>query len=312
MMLSLYKLCRLSRGFQSVFSNKSNPLKIIIDINHPSLNAQNCLFQFKLCSTVVNKEEVIPLEEMSNFISTHKNFKTENLNLVMQAISKHKDLGKGLPEYIKLTDVRDILECETPSQRSGYLFYLFKKEQIKLKSKEKKLKEKMERERRRVEILENNNAKNNEHIQYGLGKNTLVLRTLRRSVMRYYDVRLANVALFGQKIVIDLGYDKLMIKKEKKACTAQIRLLYSVNRLSHDPYDLFICNASPENRCVEYLRYEMPNLDESFATLTGQSYLDLFPKENLVYLSPHASEVLTTYDPKAVYIIGIFCLFFYC
>lgn len=307
-MLSFLKLCRLSRDLKLIFSNKSDLMKININVNYPNLNAQNGLFQIKLYSTEVNKEEVIPLEEISNVVSTYKNFNSEGLNPLIEVINKHKAHRKGLPEYIKLTDVRDILECKTPSSRSSYLTYLFKKEQIKLKSKEKKLKEKIARERRYMEMLEND--KKNNHIQYGLGRNTLILRTLRRSVMRYYEKRLANAALFGQKIVIDLGYDKLMSKKEKKACVSQIRLLYSCNRLSHDPYDLYICNATSENRCVEYLRYEMPNVDESFATLTGQSYLDLFPKDNLVYLSPHASEVLTTYDPKAVYIIGIFCLCF--
>lgn len=34
------------------------------------------------------------------------------------------------------------------------------------------------------------------------------------------------------------------------------------------------------------------------------SYLDLFPKQNLVYLTPHCREELTTYDHDAIYIIG--------
>lgn len=34
------------------------------------------------------------------------------------------------------------------------------------------------------------------------------------------------------------------------------------------------------------------------------SYLDLFPKEQLVYLTPHCREELRTYDHDAIYIIG--------
>lgn len=35
-----------------------------------------------------------------------------------------------------------------------------------------------------------------------------------------------------------------------------------------------------------------------------ESYLDLFPKERLVYLTPHCHNDLTTYNPDDIYIIG--------
>ena len=38
--------------------------------------------------------------------------------------------------------------------------------------------------------------------------------------------------------------------------------------------------------------------------LFGKSYLDLFPKEDLVYLTPNAPDFMTEYDPHKIYIIG--------
>lgn len=35
-----------------------------------------------------------------------------------------------------------------------------------------------------------------------------------------------------------------------------------------------------------------------------KSYLDIFPKEQLVYLTPHCKEQMSTYDHNAIYIIG--------
>ena len=35
-----------------------------------------------------------------------------------------------------------------------------------------------------------------------------------------------------------------------------------------------------------------------------KSYLDIFPKEQLVYLTPHCREQMSTYDHNAIYIIG--------
>ncbi len=37
---------------------------------------------------------------------------------------------------------------------------------------------------------------------------------------------------------------------------------------------------------------------------TPRSYMDVFPKEKLVYLSPNATIPMTDYDPNKVYIIG--------
>lgn len=38
--------------------------------------------------------------------------------------------------------------------------------------------------------------------------------------------------------------------------------------------------------------------------LNESSYLDLFPKDQLIYLTPHCREEMTTYDKNAIYIIG--------
>lgn len=35
-----------------------------------------------------------------------------------------------------------------------------------------------------------------------------------------------------------------------------------------------------------------------------KSYLNVFPKNQLVYLTPHSPEVMTNYDHDAIYIIG--------
>lgn len=39
-------------------------------------------------------------------------------------------------------------------------------------------------------------------------------------------------------------------------------------------------------------------------TVTPKSYLDLFPREKIVYLSPHSKKDLIEYDHDAIYIIG--------
>lgn len=252
-------------------------------------------------STLADDNKSVLLHEISNLNCNDEKLDVDKIATLVEDIQKAKIMGKCLPQYIKIDDLRDLLDSETRGQKYSFLRHLFIKEIRKLKGIEKTARKKIEQENE----CDKKSVKT-AHIEYGLGKNTMLLRTFKRNLYKYYSKRLANAALFGPKIVIDFGYDKFMTIKEKRACTSQIRLLYAFNMFEREPYDLYLCNANPESRCVQYLRREMPNIDDSFVTVTDKSYLDLFPKENLVYLSPHAPEDLATYDHKAIYIIGGF------
>ena len=80
-------------------------------------------------------------------------------------------------------------------------------------------------------------------------------------------------------------------------------LKYSPNEL---PFTLNICNAKEEQKTLKFLSFLFPDLfsHNSYVNITDKSYLDLFAKKDLIYLSPHAQHVLTDYEPTAVYIIG--------
>lgn len=269
--------------------------------NFQLLNHKSSIIQHNLCSTNAKEDKLISLDEINTFELSHLNCDKEKLSQIIHEILDRKREGKKIPRYVKQREFKDLIECESFNQRKKYLKYLFKKEMIKQNETEKKLQKKAELQSKIPKSLPETN-----HIQYGLGKNSMVLRTWKRSFLKFYDKRMANSVLFGQKIVIDLGYDKYMTNKERKGCASQVRLLYNSNKLSPDPFDLYFCNANPNSRCVQYLYELIPRLKESLVTQTEKSYLDFFPKEDLVYLSPHATETLKTYDHKAVYIIGNF------
>jgi len=54
--------------------------------------------------------------------------------------------------------------------------------------------------------------------------------------------------------------------------------------------------------CFFYIRYV--NRDVVPVTVTEKSYLDLYPKKDLVYLSPDARETLSHFDANKIYILG--------
>lgn len=73
-----------------------------------------------------------------------------------------------------------------------------------------------------------------------------------------------------------------------------------------DPFDLHLCNANKEGVLMKHLYKLMPTIYEPSFPLNihEDSYLKIFPKEQLLYLTPHCREEMTEYDPDLVYIIG--------
>ncbi|PRD26461.1 UNVERIFIED_CONTAM: trmt10c [Trichonephila clavipes] len=224
----------------------------------------------------------------------------ENNDKIISEIEFAISNKKRIPEYITADQIQALCNLESRTQRFEYLKFLFKKEMCKIADAEKKEKKKKERKLRLLEMLNNSE---NSHIDYGLGRNSLLLSVRTHSTKKFYQKKLANAILFGEKIVLDLGYESYMTEKEKKACVSQLKLIYSVNRKSRDPYDLYFCNAMLSSNYIQYLKKCMPKFSDSLISLTDKSYMDLFPKEKLVYLSPHAKETLKEYDHNAIYII---------
>lgn len=111
---------------------------------------------------------------------------------------------------------------------------------------------------------------------------------------------------FGQKIIFDCSYDQYMTRREANSAAKQLMISFADNRRHKDPFDLHFCNVNFNGETFNGLQRYIPNLrSPTFPTnLCEGSYLDLFPKEKLVYLTPHCRNDLTDYDPDSIYIIG--------
>ncbi|KAF0716591.1 Aste57867_2769 [Aphanomyces stellatus] len=114
--------------------------------------------------------------------------------------------------------------------------------------------------------------------------------------------RLANAPEKGQRIAIDCGYDEIMSNKEVNSLSKQIKFCYGVVKRMENPFSLTVTN------CTEGSRIEAA-LDRFSAKkwpimLKPESVGDLFPAEDLVFLTPDATTLLDTVDPSKVYVIG--------
>lgn len=149
------------------------------------------------------------------------------------------------------------------------------------------------------------NESNNDNV-YGLNRCTFFYRIRDATINQYYNYKLISAMLHEPKVIFDLAYEKYMSPFEQQNCAKQLLLSFSFNRAHDDPFDLHFCNINKAGLIMKSLHKTMPNIyDLDFPiNLTEKSYLDLYDKEQLVYLSPHTNNIMREFDPNLVYIIG--------
>lgn len=113
---------------------------------------------------------------------------------------------------------------------------------------------------------------------------------------------------FGLKLVFDCSYDEYMSIGEAKDTGKQLSLCFASNRKHKRPYDLHLCNIRSDGPTMQTLHKFIPTMyDKAFPlNLHEKCYTEVFPKEKLVYLTPHADETLDEFNPHDIYIIGSF------
>ncbi|GFG39653.1 hypothetical protein Cfor_02960 [Coptotermes formosanus] len=223
----------------------------------------------------------------------------KKLKILFLEVEVLRQSGHRVPENIKLRQWKELLTMETRTGRRKYLSYIFGVE----KSQENRKKKKAELKQQRgddIKVPENN------HLIYGLGHNTMLLRVYDSTINHFYNSKLIQAMQFGQKLVLDCSYDSHMTVREAMNCGKQLTYTFSDNRSHDSPFDLYLCNARREGNTMKQFVKSIPTLyDPDFPiNITEKHYLELFPKENIVYLTPHCREEMREFDHDAIYIIG--------
>lgn len=102
-------------------------------------------------------------------------------------------------------------------------------------------------------------------------------------------------------IVIDLSFDNLMSEKNRFKVIKQILRCYSINRRSETPIQFSITSFGERTR-TEIARHNgYENWDVEFYE---KSYLDVYPKDKLVYLTSDSENVIEEFENDTYYVIG--------
>lgn len=114
--------------------------------------------------------------------------------------------------------------------------------------------------------------------------------------------KLTEEDLANQKIVLDVSFDAEMNEKEVRSLVSQITQLYGKNRIVEHPLRIYLTDFGGKLKTNLEALNGFPNWKG--ITSDARSYMDMFPKERLVYLSAESEESLTELNEDDVYIIG--------
>lgn len=224
--------------------------------------------------------------------------------ILLEYVSCRDTVGR-VPSVLTVADMTELLRMRSQIQRTRYFNYLFKTEMAIIADKRRKEKRRLERlaakEEKLKKAMEDGSI---HHIQYGID-NTLFLFIRDQTMNSFYNYRQAYAAMFGQTLVFDLDYEQEMTRRELINAADQLQEVYAANRANSDPFNLVFCNLKEEGDYRKQLHKAMGHLGRPgcLVTVTEKSYLDLYPKEKLVYLTPDARQPLR-YSDDAIYIIG--------
>ena len=166
--------------------------------------------------------------------------------------------------------------------------------------KEQKRQEKEKREKRVLD-LENHP----EVITNYPGRDTYLKRINNTELRRFHRSKVLSSILTDEpSIVFDFRFTSMHTRIEQiKSLYRQYINIISANRISELPFQIHFCNYDLDTefhkRYGNFLEY-----DSNLIFETQKSYLDIFPKNKLVYLSRDAKYKMTKYDPDKVYIVG--------
>ncbi|XP_014254239.1 mitochondrial ribonuclease P protein 1 homolog [Cimex lectularius] len=261
------------------------------------LTISNCINSRGFCTNAdVNNYENVDYEGITK---GDENLK-KNLKVIMLEFELLRQESNKVPSLMTNERWSELLNAKSKRQRIKQINFWWVNEKKKENDKKKKEEKKAKWLATQPEIEENT------HIKYGFGGSNIFLRIYESTMDRWNNAKLIEAMMFGQEIIIDCGYDQHMNNREAANCAKQLLILFSENRRHKSPFSLHFVNVDRDGYMMTRFAKQIPILynDDFPINISTKSYLDMFPKEKLVYLTPHCREELTTYNHDDIYIIG--------
>ncbi|XP_016415476.1 tRNA methyltransferase 10 homolog B [Sinocyclocheilus rhinocerous] len=116
--------------------------------------------------------------------------------------------------------------------------------------------------------------------------------------------RLEEARGAGLRLCVDLSTTDCLSSKEICRLACQIRRLYGCNKKALQPFRVFLTELKEDS----LLYKECVRMNDGFLNylidVTEESWFHLFPSEDVIYLTPDASEALEYVEEDKAYILG--------
>lgn len=105
------------------------------------------------------------------------------------------------------------------------------------------------------------------------------------------------------KVAIDMSFDSYMTDKDLRKALHQLQYCYATNRRAFNPLQLYITSFSGRG-LVELCNKTGSNCSNWDVHIMQENYIDLFGKDNVMYLTSESPNVLMSLNTNVAYIIG--------
>ena len=216
-----------------------------------------------------------------------------------------RESGERVPDEVPEEYWSTLISTPLLNNRKSIYNYLFLREV----SKRKRATEKIAIQERRIQSA----ARHVELAAAGLPKTNYpgyksIFRQLTGGQTERYlrDCKLITQARLGEHVLIDCGFEVEHARSRYiSKLVDQLEFFFAQIHQYHSPSFVTLCNFATDGQIQEeFARRHSQNRCITCFETTEANYLDLFDRQQLIYLSPHSPYEMSEYNHNAVYIVG--------
>ncbi|CAF3498975.1 unnamed protein product [Rotaria sordida] len=239
------------------------------------------------------------LRNRKNFVDLSEEQRRRVIEIEIQTL---RESGERVPEIIPDERWADLLNLPLLESRKKFYGYLFLRELgRKRRAATVALNDirRSESAKRRAELLSDGKPPTNYP-----GYSSIFRHIGRHHEKLLREQILLAPARLGEMLVIDCGFEQEHVREYYLSnLVDQIQYVFADITRYHSPSFVYLCNLSHHGRLeAEFTR--RASLENMCFEFTELNYLDIFPHDKLIYLSPDSNVEMTSFDHDAIYIIG--------
>ncbi|XP_033647902.1 tRNA methyltransferase 10 homolog C-like [Asterias rubens] len=253
------------------------------------------------CSTVAGHLETDSIENTDDdkctVVNDQKNGESAQMQAARLDLEMMRNAGRLVPEKISDADLEYYSSMSSKNSRKRFAVFLARKEQTRLREKEKRRKLREERE---LEFPTQEPDLSEPML------NRILVRLQPNNMLQFENWRLAAGMKFGPKIAYDFSYDEHMKRPEIISLVKQMMHSIGANKLAKDPFDIHWVGLKDDSMSMREMRrmFGSEHFQNLMVTTTEREVQDVFPVEDIVYLTSDSPNILRAYDPNKVYVLG--------